>query len=124
MARKAVTAGNLFAAGPYSHAIEAGDLIFLSGKTGTDPAGKLMPGGISQETLQTFANLKTVLTAAGLSFDHVVKCNVYLTDMTEFQAMNKVYAEHFAKPEPARTTVAVAALPGGARVEIEMVAKK
>ena len=124
MGRKAVTANGLHAAGPYSHAIDAGDLVFLSGKTGTDAGGKLAAGGIGPETTQTFANLKVVLTAAGLSFDHAVKCNVYLTDMGDFQAMNKIYAEHFKKPEPARTTVAVAALPGGAKVEIEMVAKK
>ena len=124
MARKAVTADGLYAAGPYSHAIDAGELMFLSGKTGTDAKGALAEGGIGPETKQTFANLKIVLTAAGLSFDHVVKCNVYLTDMADFQAMNKVYAEHFNKPEPARTTIGVAALPGGAKVEIEMVAKK
>jgi 2-iminobutanoate/2-iminopropanoate deaminase len=110
------------AAGPYSHAVQGGNLVFLAGKTGTDAAGKLADG-ITSQTRQTFANLKAVLDACGLSFDKVVKCNVYLTNMGDFAAMNAVYGEHFSKPEPARTTVAVAALPGGAMVEIEMVAE-
>jgi 2-iminobutanoate/2-iminopropanoate deaminase len=123
MSRNAINPKSMFAAGPYSHAIKTGGLVFLSGKTGTDSAGKLADGGIGPQTKQTFANLKVVLEAAGLTFDHVVKCNVYLTSMADFAAMNAVYAEHFSKPEPARTTVAVAALPGGAIVEIEMVAE-
>ena len=125
MSRKAVSPKDMFAAGPYSHAVwapAAGAHLFLSGKTGTDSAGKLVGPGITEQTRQTFANLKAVLEAAGLSFAKVVKCNVYLTDMADFQAMNAVYAEHFEAPNPARTTVAVAALPGGAKVEIEMVA--
>jgi 2-iminobutanoate/2-iminopropanoate deaminase len=113
----------MFAAGPYSHAIKTGHLVFLAGKTGTDSSGKLVGPGIADQTRQTFANLKTVLEAAGASLEHVVKCNVYLTDMGDFAAMNAVYAEQFKEPHPARTTVTVAALPGGAKVEIEMVAE-
>jgi 2-iminobutanoate/2-iminopropanoate deaminase len=124
MPRNAINPKGLSAAGPYSHAVKTGNLVFLAGKTGTDSAGKLADGGIGPQTKQTFANLKVVLEAAGLTFDHVVKCNVYLTNMGDFAAMNAIYAEHFSKPEPARTTVAVAALPGGAIVEIEMVAEK
>ncbi len=122
MSRNAINPKGMSAAGPYSHAVKTGNLVFLAGKTGTDADNKLADG-IAGQTRQTFANLKTVLEACGLTFDHVVKCNVYLTNMGDFAAMNAVYAEHFAKPEPARTTVAVAALPGGAMVEIEMVAE-
>lgn len=123
MPRNAINPKGMTAAGPYSHAVKTGNLVFLAGKTGTDSAGKLAAGGIGPETRQTFANLKLVLDACGLSFDHVVKCNVYLTDIGDFSAMNAVYGEHFTAPAPARTTVAVAALPGGAKVEIEMVAE-
>ena len=122
MQRNAITPKGMFAAGPYSHAIRSGNLVFLSGKTGTDGAGKLAGAGITEQTKQTFANLKVVLEAAGVGFEQVLKCNVYLTDMADFAAMNAVYAEHFKEPNPARTTVAVAALPGGAKVEIELVA--
>ena len=123
MPRNVITPKGMFAAGPYSHAVRSGNLVFLSGKTGTDGAGKLAGAGITEQTKQTFANLKVVLEAAGVGFEHVLKCNVYLTDMADFAAMNAVYAEHFKEPNPARTTVAVAALPGGAKVEIEMVAE-
>ena len=124
MNRKVVSPTDMFAAGPYSHAVWGGTgaVLYLSGKTGTDSAGKLVGPGITEQTRQTFANLKLVLEAAGLSFANVKTCNVYLTDMADFAAMNAVYAEHFEAPQPARTTVAVAALPGGAKVEIEMVA--
>jgi len=123
MTRKAINPPGMSAAGPYSHAVRTGNLVFLAGKTGTDGAGKLVGPGVVEQTKATFANLKVVLEAAGLGFEHVVKCNVYLTDIGEFAAMNAVYAEHFTAPNPARTTVAVAALPGGAKVEIEMVAE-
>ena len=122
MSRNAINPKGMSAAGPYSHAVKTGNLVFLAGKTGTDANNKLADG-IAGQTRQTFANLKQVLEAAGLTLDHVVKCNVYLTNMADFAAMNAVYGEHFVKPEPARTTVAVAALPGGAMVEIEMVAE-
>jgi 2-iminobutanoate/2-iminopropanoate deaminase len=124
MARKAIVVADMFAAGPYAHAVETNGTVFLSGKTGTDSQGKLVEGGVGPETEATFANLKTVLGAAGLTYDHVVKCNVYLTNMADFAAMNAIYSAQFSQPYPARTTVAVVALPGGAKVEIEMVAER
>jgi 2-iminobutanoate/2-iminopropanoate deaminase len=110
--------------GPYSHAVAArGELVYLSGQTPIDPAsGRLVEGDVSAQVRQVFANLEQVLGAAGLSFDDVVKVNVFLVDMADFAAMNDVYATVFAPPHPARTTVAVAGLPLGARVEIELVA--
>lgn len=86
--------------------------------------GQLVLGDIAAETRQCLANLWAVLKAAGLSFDDVVKCNVFLTDMDDFAQMNAAYESFFARPYPARTTVAVAGLPLGARVEIEMVAQR
>jgi 2-iminobutanoate/2-iminopropanoate deaminase len=111
--------------GPFSHAVHAGDLVYLSGQTGTNAkTDELVPGGVAAQTEQVFRNLGAVLQAVGLSFDQVVKCNVFLTDMRDFTAMNEVYARQFAQPFPARTTVAVAGLPRGAQVEIELVARK
>ena len=93
-------------------------------RTPVDPAtGKLVEGDVDAQTMRAFDNLELVLGDAGLSMDDVIKCNVYLTDMGDFSAINAVYGEHFKEPQPARTTVAVAALPGGAKVEIEMVAE-
>lgn len=109
---------------PYSPAVRSGDHVFLSGQTGVDPAtGQLVEGGVAAQTEQIFKGLARVLAAAGLSLADAVKCNVYLTDIGDFQAMNAVYARQFEAPYPARTTVAVAALPGGALVEIELVAR-
>lgn len=109
--------------GPYSHAVRAGgagELLLLSGQTPIDPAtGALVDGDVGTQTRRVFANLAAVLAAAGLTLDDVVKVNVYLTDMADFPAMNAAYAEAFSAPYPARTTVAVAGLPLGARVEIE-----
>jgi 2-iminobutanoate/2-iminopropanoate deaminase len=111
--------------GPYSRAVWAGNLLYLSGQLGVDPAtGKLAEGGVAAETQQLLKGLSAVLDAAGLSMGDVVKANVYLTDMGEFAAMNKVYETFFEAPQPARTTVAVAALPGGGHVEIELVATR
>ena len=125
MPRKAISAPGASAIGPYSHAIETGDLLYLSGQTPIDPAtGKLVEGGISEQTEQCFRNLFSVLKAGGASPDQVVKVNVYLVDMGDFTAMNSVYSRQFEAPYPARSTVAVAALPLGARVEIEMIARK
>jgi 2-iminobutanoate/2-iminopropanoate deaminase len=113
------------ALGPYSPAVWAGKLLYLSGQTPVDPAtGKLIDGDVDAQTMRAFDNLELVLGDAGLSMDNVIKCNVYLTDMLDFPAMNSAYSRRFAKPYPARTTVAVAGLPLNARVEIEMVAKK
>lgn len=125
MARREITSKNGVAVGPYSHAIDAGELIYLSGQTPIDPAtGKLVIGSISDETSRCLKNLGAVLESAGLNFENVIKCNVYLTDMNFFTEMNQTYKEFFQEPYPARTTVAVAALPLSARVEIEMVAKR
>lgn len=113
------------ALGPYSPAVWAGELLYLSGQTPVDPAtGALVDGDVETQTHRAFDNLEAVLGDAGLSMDHVIKCNVYLTDMANFAAMNAAYGKRFNKPYPARTTVAVKALPKGAQVEIEMVARK
>ncbi len=125
MPRKAFTAAGATAVGPYSHAVEAGDLIFLSGQTPMDSAtGKLAEGDIAAQTEQVFKNLFNVLASAGLTEADVVKANVFLTDMGNFAAMNAVYATKFSAPYPARSTVAVAGLPLGAQVEIELIARK
>jgi 2-iminobutanoate/2-iminopropanoate deaminase len=113
------------ALGPYSAAVWAGDLLYLSGQTPVDPAtGELIDGDVQAQTHRAFANLEAVLGDAGLSLDDVIKCNVYLADMGDFSAMNEAYSKRFTKPYPARTTVAVRALPRNAQVEIEMVAKR
>lgn len=126
MPRKAFTAEGAVAVGPYSHAVEAVELVFLSGQTPIDATtGKLMEGDISAQTEQCFKNLFQVLDAAGLTPEHVVKVNVFLTDMADFSAMNEVYKTQFSEPYPARTTIGVASLPLGAQVEeMEMIARK
>ena len=112
------------ALGPYSAAIATGPFIFCSGQTPIDPAtGELVPGGIAEQTEQVIRNLKAVLEAAGASMDHVVKTTCFLTDMGDFAAFNAVYAQHFTS-KPARSTVAVKALPKGAMVEVELIATK
>ena len=111
--------------GPYSRAVWVGNLLYLSGQLGIDPAtGKLAEGGVAAETQQLLKGLSAVLSAAGLGMGDVVKANVYLTSMDDFATMNKVYESFFEAPYPARTTVAVAALPGGGHVEIELVAAR
>jgi 2-iminobutanoate/2-iminopropanoate deaminase len=125
MARKAFTSEKACVVGPYSHAVRAGKLLFLSGQTPLDPAnGKILEGDVRAQTGQCFQNLFAVLKEAGLTPDQVVKVNVFLTDMNDFAAMNEVYAAHFAQPFPARTTIGVAALPLGARIEIELIARR
>lgn len=125
MSRKAFTAEGAVSVGPYSHAVETGNLLYLSGQTPIDATtGKLVEGDISAQTRQCFTNLFEVLQAAGLTPDDVVKVNVFLTDMADFGAMNEVYKTQFATPFPARTTIGVAALPLGAQVEIEMIAAR
>ena len=110
--------------GPFSAAVRAGDLLFLSGQVALDPAsGKLVAGDIGAQTEQIFANISAVLEAAGKSFDDVMKTTVYLADMKDFAAMNTVYARYFHTPYPARTTIQAAGLPLGAAVEIEVVAR-
>ena len=123
MSRTHVMAPGATAVGPYSHGVRAHGTVYLSGQTPIDGAtGRLVDGGITTQIHQCFRNLGAVLTAAGLNFGDVVKCNVFLTDMGDFAAMNQVYAEYFAEPYPARTTIGVAALPLEARVEIKMIA--
>jgi 2-iminobutanoate/2-iminopropanoate deaminase len=125
MSRIAYNAEGAVSIGPYSHAVESGDLIYLSGQTPIDSSsGQLVEGDIVVQTEQCFENLFNVLQSCGLTTDDVVKVNVFLTDMGNFSAMNKVYSSKFTSPYPARTTIGVASLPLGAQVEIEMIARK
>lgn len=111
------------AIGPYSQAIRIGSLVFTSGQIALDPAtGAMVEGGVEAETRQVLANLRAVLEAAGASFEQVVKTTIFLADLADFQRVNAIYAEHFPAVPPARSTVQVAGLPRGARVEIEAVA--
>ena len=122
--RQAVSAPNAAKPiGPYSPAIRAGNLLFISGQVGFDPAtGALIDGGISAQTDQVMRNVGALLEAAGTDFAHVVRTTVFLADMGEFAAMNAVYARYVVDPPPARSTVQVAALPRNARVEIDVIA--
>jgi 2-iminobutanoate/2-iminopropanoate deaminase len=125
MTRKSLSSPTASAIGPYSHAVDDGTHVFCSGQTPIDPVtGALRVGGVGAQTHQCFDNLFAVLADGGLGPDDVVKVNVYLTDMDDFSEMNEAYATRFSPPPPARTTVGVAALPMGARVEIELVARK
>ncbi len=109
------------AIGPYSHAVAAGELLFLSGQIPLDPATNDLTGAddVSVQTRQVLTNLGAVLSAAGSGYNQVVKTTVYLTDLEDFGEMNSVYAEFFPAPSPARACVEVKALPKGARVEID-----
>jgi 2-iminobutanoate/2-iminopropanoate deaminase len=124
MSKTAIVPKNLVPpVGPFSQGIRINGLLFLSGQVGLDPAtGKLVPGGIRAETEQVLRNLAAVLEGAGKTFTDVVRAGVFLTDIGDFSAMNAVYEKQFIQPYPARTTIAVAALPLGARVEIDLVA--
>ena len=111
------------AIGPYSQATRANGLLFTAGQVGFDPTtGELVDGGISEQTERVLANIRAILEAERLDLSSVVKTTVYLVDMADFPAMNTVYAKVFGDHRPARSTVAVAALPRGARVEIDAVA--
>ena len=125
MSKTAVNAPDLAPpVGPFSQAITVGDFIYFSGQVGQDPAtGEVVEGGIVPETERVFQNLSAVLKAAGKGFDDVVRAGVYLTRMSDYVALNGVYARHFRQPFPARTVIAVAALPLGACVEIDIVVK-
>lgn len=125
MSKTAITSSELAPpVGPFSQAIEVDGFIYFSGQVGQDPAtGRVVEGGIVAETERVFLNLSAVLKAANRSFDDVVRAGVYLTSMGDFAALNGVYAKHFRQPFPARTTIAVAALPLGACVEIDLVVK-
>ena len=112
-----------FQGAPYSQAIRAGDLVFVSGQTGTRP-GETQPVGptIEEQTEQTLANLRAILEAAGSDLDRLVKTTVFLVNLGDFQGMNEVYARHVGESPPARSTVEISALPSGALVEIEAIA--
>jgi 2-iminobutanoate/2-iminopropanoate deaminase len=111
------------AIGPYSQAVRRGEWLFLSGQIGLNPvSGDLVSGGVVAETTQVLENLRGVLAAAGASFDDVVRTTIYLVDLGDFRQVNEVYAVFFRPPFPARATLGVAALPRGARVEIDAIA--
>ena len=111
------------AVGPYSQAIAAAGWIWAAGQVGLDPdSGILVPGGVEAEARRALANLRAVLESAGSGLDRVVRATVYLTDMGDFETVNRIYAECFSEPYPARVCVEVAGLPKGARVEIDAVA--
>jgi 2-iminobutanoate/2-iminopropanoate deaminase len=111
------------AIGPYSQAIRAGSLLFVSGQVPIDPAtGQIVNGDIAAQTHRVFQNIGEILKAGGASFDHVVRTTVFLADMDDFSAMNEAYATYFTAPAPARATVQVSRLPKDARVEIDVVA--
>jgi len=113
------------AIGPYSQAIHSGDLVFLSGQVPIDPkTGELVTGDIAVQTERVLDNLGAVLGAAGCGFEHVVKTTIYLVDLGDFQVVNQTYAKRFSAAPPARATVQVSALPKGARVEIDAIARK
>ena len=111
------------AIGPYSQAVEVNGMVFLSGQIPVDPAtGEFVPGGVTEQTIQVFENIKNVLAEAGLTTANIVKTTVFLADMSLFAEMNAVYAKYFEGDFPARSAVAVKALPKGALVEIESIA--
>lgn len=113
------------AIGPYSQAIIAGNYMFASGQIGINPeSGCIVEGGIEAQTKQVMENIKNMLTAAGLKLGDVIKTDVFITDMGNFNAVNKIYAEYFTENEPARSCVEIGALPKGALIEIEIVAYK
>lgn len=113
------------AIGPYSQAIDVGDTVYLSGQIALDPKkGGLVQGGIEHETRQVLDNIREVLTAAGLGFRDVVKTTIFLISLADFEIVNGIYGEHFTENFPARSTVQVAALPRGAMIEIEVIAKR
>ena len=122
--RKAVITGNApRPVGPYSQGLAAGGFIFVSGQTALDPStGELLDGDVGAQTERVLQHISAILEAAGAGLERVIKTNVFLLDMNDFAAMNEVYGRFFKGVPPARTTVAVAKLPGGAIVEIEAVA--
>jgi 2-iminobutanoate/2-iminopropanoate deaminase len=122
--REAVSAtGAPQAIGPYSQAVKAGGLLFVSGQIPLDPdSGQMVDGDIAAQTRRVFRNLQAILEAAGCSFDRVVRTTVYLADMNDFAVMNEVYGTYFSSPAPARATVQAARLPKDAGVEIDVIA--
>lgn len=110
------------AIGPYSHAVVAGNLMFLSGQIAINPETGEMPAGVQAQTAQAIANIKAILDEKGATLDNVVKTTVYLAEMSLFGEMNEIYAQHFSEPFPARSAIAVKELPKRALVEIEVIA--
>jgi endoribonuclease L-PSP len=111
------------AIGPYSQAIQVGNLVYTSGQIPIDPStGSFVEGGIKEQTRQSLSNVQAILKEAGLTMNDVIKTTVFLADMNDFAEMNSVYAEFFSNPYPARSAVAVKTLPKGALVEIEIIA--
>ena len=108
--------------GPYSHAVRVGDLLFCSGQIPLTKEGKLVEGGIKEQTRQVLENVRAILQDQSLACENVIKSTLFITDLGDFADMNSVYAEFFQKNFPARSTIQVAALPRGARVEIEVIA--
>lgn len=113
------------AIGPYNQAIQVGNMLFASGQLGLDPAtGNFLEGGVKEQTIQSFQNVKAILEEAGFSINDVVKTTVFLADMADFAAMNEIYASQFEGDFPARSAVAVKTLPKNALVEVEVIAVK
>ena len=110
--------------GPYSQAVQSGDLMFLSGQIGIDPVTGNVTGTAGEQTTRTMENLREVLAASGLGFGHVLQTRIYLTNMSDWTAVNGIYGSYFNDTYPSRVTIGVAELPKGAKVEIEMIAKK
>ena len=118
-----IAAGAAKAIGPYSPALKAGNLLFLSGSIPLDPlSGQLVDGGITEQTTRVMENIKALLGAAGADFNQVVRTTVFMIDLGEFAAMNEIYASYFSAPYPARSTVQVVKLPKDVRVEIDVIA--
>lgn len=123
--KQITAAGAPAAIGPYSQATEVNGFVYASGQLPIDPAtGSFPEGGVQAQTRQSLKNVKAILEEAGLSLSNVVKTTVYLADMGDFAAMNEIYAEFFSQPYPARSAVAVKALPKGALVEVEVIAAR
>ncbi len=123
MAQRVFASGAPNPIGPYNQAIRSGEFVFCSGQVGLDPAaGSLVEGGVVAQTHQVLRNLGAVLAASGLSLHDVVKTTIYLVDLADFSAVNEAYGQHFGDLPPARATIGVAALPLGARVEIDAIA--
>ena len=112
------------AIGPYSQALDTGNMLFISGQIPIDPATGTMPESVEEQAKQVLTNITNILAEAGLTMANVVKTSVFLSDLNDFAAVNEVYASFFAEPYPARSCVQVAAIPKGAKVEIETIAVK
>jgi 2-iminobutanoate/2-iminopropanoate deaminase len=111
--------------GPYSQAVEAQGFLFCSGQIAIDPAtNQVLQGNVTEQAEQVMKNIEAVLAAANLSFNHVVKTTIFLTNMNDFPAVNEIYGRYFKSPYPARSTIAVAALPKGVNVEVEVLASR